>query len=117
MDIDASELVELSQDIQAATTTTLQKIRQVVVKATADTKRDAMIKAPVDTGFLRSSISGTTVHRAGYSEGTVGASANYAPYVEFGTSRAAPQPFLGPALERNQPLMEQAFANIFDEFL
>lgn len=55
-------------------------------------------RCPVDTGRLRSSIS----HRLGrdargpYAE--VGTNVQYAPFVEFGTRRAAAQPYLRPAL-------------------
>lgn len=53
---------------------------------------------PVDTGRLRSSI--------GHEEGSdnqgyyvdVGTNVAYAPYVEFGTSKGGPQPFLRPAV-------------------
>lgn len=53
---------------------------------------------PVDTGRLRSSI----VMRRGR-DGTgfyveVGTSVEYAPFVEFGTSRMRAQPFLTPAI-------------------
>ena len=48
---------------------------------------------PVDTGNLRNSITHTTDGTAAY----IGTNAEYAPYVELGTRRAAAQPFLKPA--------------------
>lgn len=53
--------------------------------------------APVDTGYLRSTI-GTESISVG-KEAEVFASAEYAAYIEFGTYKMAPQPFLGPAVE------------------
>jgi HK97 gp10 family phage protein len=50
---------------------------------------------PVDTGFLWSSIKGKT--SGGSFE--VKASARYASFVEFGTSKMAAQPFMTPAVE------------------
>lgn len=53
---------------------------------------------PVDTGRLRSSIT----HALGKDSRSiycdVGTNVEYAPYVEFGTSRQRPQPYLRPAL-------------------
>jgi HK97 gp10 family phage protein len=54
---------------------------------------------PVDTGRLRSSIARDL---GGDSEGIVarvGTNVEYAPHVEFGTSRQQAQPFLRPALD------------------
>jgi HK97 gp10 family phage protein len=55
----------------------------------------AQAAAPVRTGALRGSIkvtgSGLTA--------TVGTDLRYAPYVEFGTGKMAPEPFLNPAVD------------------
>lgn len=63
--------------------------------------RDAQRFVPVDTGELRDSIHvepphGRTVR--------IVATADYAAYVEDGTSRMAAQPYLKPALYRVRPL-------------
>ena len=52
---------------------------------------------PVDTGRLRNSI--TSV--ADDESVTIGSNVEYAPYVELGTSRQSPQPFLGPSIEEH----------------
>lgn len=53
---------------------------------------------PVDTGRLRSSIGRqVAVDQLGL-VGIVGTDVEYAPYVEYGTSRSPAQPFLRPAL-------------------
>lgn len=61
---------------------------------------------PVDTGRLRSSITTTGVQHesddVAYVE--VGTNVKYAHYIEFGTSRMSPQPFLRPALLANAVL-------------
>jgi len=59
---------------------------------------DAKAFAPVKTGRLRDSIGKKIVNR----ELEVYAEAEYAAYVEFGTSRMRPQPFLRPAFEINR---------------
>lgn len=82
----------------------------VVRKAAFDTEADAKRLAPVDTGMLRSSIT-THVAGDGLTAGVV-ATASYAPFVEGGTSRMAPQPFMGPATDRNAPLFREAMARL-----
>ena len=59
---------------------------------------DAKLRTPVDTGNLRSSLN----HTVEPTEATVGTNVEYAPYVEFGTVRQAPQPYLRPALDENK---------------
>lgn len=53
---------------------------------------------PVDTGRLRSSIVSQPGRDARGPYVDVGTNVEYAPFVEFGTSRAPAQPFLRPAL-------------------
>lgn len=62
---------------------------------------DAQRFAPVDTGRLRESIHITD---DGGDERTITAEADYAVYVEEGTSKMAAQPFLRPALYQKRNL-------------
>ena len=61
--------------------------------------RYAQDKAPVDTGRLRNSIG----YEVKSSENAVIVKTNveYAPYVELGTSRQKPQPYLRPAVSNH----------------
>jgi HK97 gp10 family phage protein len=59
----------------------------------ADIARDLV---PVDTGFLRSTIH---VERIDHLALQVRADAEYAAFVEYGTSRMAAQPYMTPAIE------------------
>lgn len=56
---------------------------------------EAQARCPVRTGFLRSSISAST---DGISMNCI-AGADYAQYVEYGTSRQSAQPYFEPALQ------------------
>ncbi len=81
------------------------------VKRLAD---DVCVRAkeicPVDTGALRDSI---TVS-ADSESARISADADYAAYVEFGTSRARAQPYLVPALlETNVEAAAKAIGEIF----
>jgi HK97 gp10 family phage protein len=54
-----------------------------------------------DTGRLANSI---TFDRLGDLTATVGSALNYAPWLEYGTSRMAARPFFRPAVERMRPI-------------
>ncbi len=66
---------------------------------------DGKVFAPVDTGFLRSSISTTITGNgnAGIMTAEIGPTAEYGIFQEYGTSTQPGQPFMGPAFDRNVP--------------
>ncbi len=72
-----------------------KRAEDAVAKAVYDIEARAKSAAPVRTGFLKSSIQGTTNGL----EGRVDAQAHYSAHVEFGTSRMGARPFLIPAAE------------------
>lgn len=67
----------------------------------------AKIAAPVDTGFLRSSI---TVDEVTPMEAIIGPHTDYAEHVEFGTSRMEAQPYMRPALDEHENEIVDAVA-------
>lgn len=77
---------EAKQGIEAAVARGLESIALLA-------EGYAKQKCPVDTGRLRNSITHVTDESAAY----IGTNVEYAPYVELGTSRQKPQPFLRPA--------------------
>lgn len=84
----------------------------VVRRAAIAIQADAQAMAPVDTGFLKSSIT-TTVEPDGLSA-DIGPEADYGRHVEEGTYRMAAQPYLVPALERQADGFVQAMEQIGD---
>ena len=110
---DASEWLELAADIGKAPGRIQKKAQAVLTKTLADGSREAQAFAPVDTGNLRSSISW---ERRGL-EGEFGATADYALYVEEGTSRMGPHAFVGPAFDRQQPPFMTAIEALTEEVL
>lgn len=114
-------------DIPMALTKGLEKACLVV-------ERSAKDEAPVRTGNLRSSIT----HKVSGTEGTIGTSLDYAPYVEIGTGiyssmgggrqggwhyvdaegnghftmGSRPQPFLKPAVDSNLSAILKCFEGL-----
>lgn len=95
-------------DLVSESKTLTTRASQVVRKVAFDTEADAKRLAPVDTGMLENSI--TTATANGGLTAAVVATASYAEYVELGTSRQSPQPFMGPATDRNTPMFYEAMA-------
>lgn len=62
-------------------------------------------RSPVDTGRLRDSYTHEVNENA--NEVVVGTNVEYAPHVEFGTSRQEAQPHLRPAITQNQDRIEE----------
>ncbi|WP_347042022.1 HK97-gp10 family putative phage morphogenesis protein [Brachybacterium nesterenkovii] len=95
-------------DLRARSAALPDRAGLVVRKVAMDTQADAQRFAPVDTGNLRSSINTTTQGL----RAEVTATADYAVFVENGTSRMAPRPFMGPATERHTPVFREAMARL-----
>ena len=108
MDADFSQAMRFAADLGKVAPHVVKQAGAAVRLATLGTERDAKVLAPVDTGNLRNSITSTI---RGLS-GVVGPTANYAIHQEYGTSQMGPQPFMGPATERNAALFYQAMSRI-----
>jgi len=86
--------------------------KKIILKACLIVERDAKILCPVDTGRLRSSIT----HEIEGITGRVGSNVEYARAVELGSEdpayNQAPQPYLRPALHKNEKKILELFKNI-----
>jgi len=86
--------------------------KQIINKACLMVERDAKILCPVDTGRLRSSIT----HEIEGTTGRVGSNVEYARVVELGGIELginrAPQPYLRPALHKNEKAILKLFKKI-----
>lgn len=108
MPIDTSQLLALSANLGKASLTVTLTAAKVVAKSANDLEAAAKQAAPVDTGNLRNSI-GTDLRGL---SATVGPTASYGPYLEYGTSRMPPQPYMTPAAERITPAFEKAIEQL-----
>lgn len=106
--IDLREVDALARTLIGKAVTVEKAAATIVAAGAYSIERDAKSLAAVDTGNMKNSVStevdGLTAE--------VGPTAEYAPYVEGGTSTQAAQPFMGPAFDRNLPKIELAVAKL-----
>ena len=109
MAFDFDDVRKVTADLSNAGPEIKRRGSQALRKTLLDTKRSAQNRAPVDTGKLKGSIGITLL---GGISGEVGPTANYGYWVEMGTSRMAPQPYMGPAPDQHTPAFEQAMQQL-----
>ena len=109
------DLLKLSADLGKASAEVTRRAQVVVRKTAADIEASGKRNAAVDTGFMRDSIS-TTISNGGLSA-EIGPTASYGAYVEFGTRRMRPQPFMGPAADQHFPEFTEAVARLSQDLL
>ncbi|MDJ0321831.1 HK97-gp10 family putative phage morphogenesis protein [Pseudarthrobacter sp. PS3-L1] len=114
MGADASSIRNIAASIGQAGARATRLGPVVVMKTAKDIEGTAKTMAPVDTGNLKNSIG---VERTGDFSAEIGPTANYGIYLELGTSRMAPQPFMAPAFDKHLPAFEQAVAQLGEDAL
>ena len=94
---------ELQQAIQSFDQALQRNVQNQLASWAADVKAEAMRRAPVRTGYLRSTIyakvNGWVVQ--------LGAEATYALFLELGTRYMMAKPYRWPAIQEYQPQLEQ----------
>lgn len=106
--IDYSEFDAVNRDLSRAADIVESRAPSIVSKTAYDIEGTGKANAPVDTGYLESTIS-TDLDGL---EAEIGPTAEYGGYVEDGTSRMAAQPYMGPAVEVHVPKFEGAVARL-----
>lgn len=115
------ELRSLAKALDFSQAKTRDKAKDVVRKSAFAVERGAKVRAPVDTGNLRNSIN-TTLFGTGLT-GTspigaeIGPEVRYGEFVERGTWKMAPQPFLGPAFDEVEPSFVAALDDLAQQAL
>jgi HK97 gp10 family phage protein len=105
--------MSVKEDFGRYTQNLLGRVGKAVQQAALKVQGDAQRNLPnsdgrgVDTGNLRRSI---TYEMDGEMEAEVGTNVEYATYVEFGTSRMKPIPYLTPAYEANKQAIDKSIA-------
>lgn len=111
--VDATEVRHLAFSLGKAPAEITAKAGRAIAKTARDIERDAKAIVPVDTGNLKNSIGTDT----GELSAVIGPTADYGVYVEEGTSRMGPQPFMRPAFDRRKEGLVQAIEQIIGDFL
>jgi len=117
--IDTTEVRKLAVDLHRAGARVGAKSAQVIRKTARDIEGDSKTLCPVDTGNLKNSISVDFEGdgRFGAMSAEIGPTADYGHYVEDGTSRMSPQPYMGPAFDRRAPIMQTALGKVVEDIL
>jgi len=100
--LDMSELTDYSDQVTHNIKAAEGTLTPIAARHARDVVRKAKQLVPVDTGALRASIRISDTSEAvnlGLAGSTVEAGQPYAGFVEYGTSRMAPQPFMRPAMD------------------
>jgi HK97 gp10 family phage protein len=104
--------IEISRDKLTGLSSSLQSaLSQVVAETAAEIEAGAKERAPVDTGYLRGSIS----HEAKGLQGSISVGADYGIHIEFGAEHQSPQPFLTPAVTEAKDSFEKRIAARLNE--
>jgi HK97 gp10 family phage protein len=106
IDIDLRRIQRLQKAMKHAPALIAEELSKAVRDLVLLVEGVAKKNCPVDTGKLRASI--TPVIES-WAAGYVGTNTAYAPYVEYGTSKMAAQPFLEPAFLEGQKQADKIF--------
>lgn len=112
--IDKTAVARLAVELDLASAEVVAKGTKVVREAARKLRDDARSRAPERTGALKRSI---TYRSKGKLEAEVGPTLFYGRFVEHGTSKMAPQAFMGPATDAAEEAFAQACAELGNDVL
>jgi HK97 gp10 family phage protein len=101
--LDTSGLDRLTAQLEA-------RAEKIIASAALQIEGEAKVRAPVDTGALRSSIMAEAKKRLLW---WVHDGVEYGQFIEMGTSRMKAQPFLIPAVEKVRAKFNEKWAELF----
>lgn len=101
IDVDLSGLSDAIKKIKAYELTKKEGVQRVIAETAVNIQSEAISRTPVETGNLKGEWN-MDIRPDGLGA-VISNPVEYAPYVEFGTSRAKAQPMLFPAFELNRP--------------
>lgn len=113
----ASEFLDMATTFSTAPARLRTQARAAMRKTAADIVGTARTLAPVDTGALKNSITSTATETPQTLRIEIGPTVHYGAFVERGTSRQSKQPYLRPAVERHEPGLLAAFAQLSEQAL
>jgi len=111
--VSVNEFARFAADLARAAVGLDESAESAVERVSKAAHATAYQIAPVDTGDLRS---GLRVRRV-KNRAVVEVTSYYATFQEFGTTRMAPNPFIGPAFDRHAPDLVREVEKIRDATL
>lgn len=87
-----------------------QAVDQELMRSSLRVERKARILAPVDTGWLREGIYS---YRESFKRHIVVSPVEYSIYLELGTRKMSPQPYMYPSLEAEAPILFRNLQKMF----
>jgi HK97 gp10 family phage protein len=113
-DVEIDGQKQLESNFKKITKAATNNIEQALINSALVVERDAKINAPVDTGRLRSSISHRDDNFGSNNPAVeIFTDLEYAPFVEYGTSKQSAKPFLFPAYNNNKQKILKELAKAF----
>lgn len=104
MGFDTFGIRQMQTDLSKMSARAIPVASRAIAKTALAIEATGKVNAPVDTGALESSISSDIDTLSA----EIGPTVEYGGYVEEGTSRMAPQPYMGPAADQHFPELEKA---------
>jgi HK97 gp10 family phage protein len=90
----------MQRNLKRATDKMINRAKSAVHESTDEIRQEAQAIVPVATGTLQRSIEIIDESKDSKTQLVVGSKLEYAPHVEYGTSKMSPQPYLTPAYQR-----------------
>lgn len=100
MKVSISGQREMQRNLKKATDKLIGRAKTAVHEGAVEIRSDAQATVPVDTGALQRSIEIIDESVDSKIQMAIGSKLEYAPHVEYGTSKMSSQPYLTPAYQR-----------------
>ena len=110
MPVWADQFAQLAVDLEKAGEHVAYQAPRVLVEHANRLAEVAKQRCPRETGRMANSI-WASIDMVGLSA-EVGPYAYYAPFVEYGTSKMSPRPFMGPSLDEVEPGFLESIAQL-----
>lgn len=117
-DVDVTEVLALEAELRGPVEARIKEVaRAGVNKSTLDTQAGGQARSPVDTGFNRNSITSSFKSNAAEFSGETGPTSEYGEFLEEGTSRMAPRPYMRPSADIIEPKFYEAMDKLVESLL
>jgi HK97 gp10 family phage protein len=111
INVDLSGTTSFSEALNSFDSAIKTRVQQRLVDWATSVKAEAEKMVPVRTGYMQSTIFVAVQEW----QLVIGAKAEYAAAIEFGTTHSKAKPYLTPALEAQKPALEQTLLDALEQ--